>query len=340
MTRLERIATLSFDTAWDVDGSLSRDDRMAAAWHEGPVASIAVSRDASIVCSAGADGVVRAWNVAGRELLWQFETHARHLLLSPDGRLAYAVNDALEVWPLDLSTGDALDRAWAPPRRGSRAHRPERTVLSPDGRWLMPSCGDASGAAMLVDLATGASRTLTAPGAGETHPVGRFSDDGRSVWTLGGVRDGRSGRARSALYRFSLATGECEEIRALRLLSQGAQGATPLHRQHCVFSERWLVIAAGREMVRWELTNVTAATWLDARVEGASRAITGDRVFACAIASDRAVAIGSHAKETITAVSTLTSPELVTALTLSPDERWLAVGLASGRVARVKTDVT
>ena len=338
MTRLERIGVLSLDTAWAVDGRLSRDDRMAAPWHDGPVLSIAVSRDASTLCSAGVDGVVRAWSAATRELLWQFETPARHLLLSPDGHLAYAVNDALEVWPLDLATGDTLPRAWAPPRRVARAQRPERTVLSPDGRWLLPSCGDASGAAMIVDLATGAARSLEAPGAGETHPVGRFTNDGRSLWTLGGVRDGRSGRARSALYRFLLATGECEEIRALRLLRQGAQGATPLHRQHCVFSERWLVISAGREMVRWELTNVTAATWLDARVEGPSRTITGDRVFACAVANDRAIAIGSHAMETITAMSTLTSPELVTALALSPDERWLAVGLSSGRVARVKTD--
>lgn len=338
MTRLERIGALSLDTAWGVGGSLSRDARIAAPWHVGAVVSLALSGDGSIICSAGSDGVVRAWSVARAELLWQFEAHARHLIVSPDGRLLYAVSEALEVWPLDLVTGDTHDRAWAPPRRASRAFRPERTALSPDGRWLLPSCGDASGAAMIVDLSTGAARALDAPGAGETHPLGRFSDDGRSVWVLGGVRDGRSGRARSALYRFSLASGECEEIRALRLLRQGAQSATPLHRLHCVFSERWLVISAGREMLRWELAKVAAATWLDVNVEGVSRAVTNDRVFACAFSGDRAVALGSHAKEAITAAWTLPSLEVVTALALSPDERWLAVGLASGRVARVQTD--
>ena len=287
------------------------------------------------MCSAGSDGAVRVWDVARSELRWQFERDARHLVASPDGRLVYAINDALEVWPIDLHSGDELDRAWAPPRRASRAHKPERTVLSPDGRWLLPACGDATGAAMLVDLSTGASRTLEAPGAGETHPMGRFSDDGRSVFTLGGVRDGRSGRSRSALYRFALPDAACEDIRALKLLRQGAQGSTPLHRERCAMSERWLVVSVGREVLRWELAHVTAATWLEAGVDAVARTVTGDRAFACAFSRDGAVAIGSHDQGALTTAWTLPSPEVVSVLALSLDERALAVGCASGRVARV-----
>lgn len=335
MTLLDRIADLSLEDPWDVgEGLLARNARIRAPWHDGAVHAVAFTPDGGLVASAGADGVVRVWDLRFRELRWQFERPARHLLASPDGRVVYAVNDAHEVWPLDLSSGEALDRAWAPPRRASRAHRPERTALSPDGRWLLPACGDVSGAAMLVDLTSGAARVLEAPGAGETHAVGRFADDGRSVWTLGGVRDGRSGRARSALYRFALVDGACEEIRALRLLRQGAQGATPLHRQHCVFSERWLLISAGREVLRWELANVTAAAWLDVGVDAVARTITGDRAFACTFAHDRAVAAGAHGRGALTVAWTIPSPEVVSALALSPDERSLVVALASGRVTR------
>ncbi len=336
---MERIATLRLDDSLSfVDDSAPRSARIRAPWHDGAVRAIAFVPGSSIVCSAGSDGAVRVWDVARSELRWQFERDARHLVAAPDGRLLYAVNEALEVWPIDLHTGDELDRVWAPSRRASRAHKPERTVLSPDGRWLLPACGDATGSAMLVDLATGASRTLEAPGAGETHPMGRFSDDGRTIWTLGGVRDGRSGRARSALYRFSLVDGACEDIRALRLLQQGGQSTTPLHRERCAMSERWLVVSVGREVLRWELANITAATWLDAGVDAVARTVTGERVFACAFSRDSAVAIGSHAKRALTTAWTLPSPEVASVLALSLDERTLAVGCASGRVARVPVD--
>ncbi len=327
-----RLAALSLDDGWV---GLAPGARVRAPWHDGAVYSLAHSPDGSLVCSAGADGVVRVWDVARGELRWQFERPARHLLASPDGRLVYALDEAFALWPLDLVTGDELERAWAPTRRVPRGARPDRAALSPDGRWLLPSSGDDRGGVEVVDLAGRASYVLEAPGAGELHPVGAFSADGRAVYSLGAVREGRTGRGRNALYRFALSDGACDEIRALRFPSQSGPVAVALHRHRCVFGGRWMVVSEGRVLLRWELARSEAASWLDAPLAAMGRVVTGDRAFACTFANHRGVATGSHAEGALRAGLTLPDGETASTLSLAPDERTLYVGTMRGRVTRV-----
>ena len=327
-----RLGTLSLDDGW---GALSRGARMRAPWHDGAVYSLAHTADGSLVCSSGADGVVRVWDVTRGELRWQYERPARHLLASPDGRLAYALDEACALWALDLVPGDEPDRAWAPTRRVPRGARHDRAALSPDGRWLLPSCGDDRGGVEVVDLAGRASHVLEAPGAGELYPVGAFSPDGRAVYSLGGVRDGRSGRARNALYRFALSDGACDEIRALRFPAQSGPVAVALHRHRCVFGGRWMVVSEGRVLLRWELARSEAASWLDAPLSAMGRVVTGDRAFAGTFSNHRGVAIGEHAAGALHTALTMPDGETVSTLSLAPGEGSLYVGTMSGRVARV-----
>jgi WD40 repeat protein len=286
-----------------------------------------------LAASAGVDGRVRVWDLSLGELRTQFERASRAVLLGPDGRVLWAITDSHEVWALDLTSGLELERVWAPPRRGLHNTRPERAALSPDGCWMLAAWGGDDGHVRVIDLLRGRDLDLRAPGAGELYPVGTFSDDGRSVLLLGGVRDGRSGRHRPALYRFALHDGTPEEIRALRLSRNHVTVATALHRDRCAFAGRWLVAVdgPGRLALRWDVTHDDPVTWIAMGLDRGESLAVGARTFAVSFSRDRAVAVLDHDAAAIVATHPMPRGEAATAIALTPDGTSLVVGASSGR---------
>src|SRR5262249_29611163 len=129
---------------WDVD-----DDgvlRRAATFSQdsGEVWSLAFSRDGSRLVSAGSDRVVRIWDVAtGRK------TRLRELPPQPDEFLAAASAPAGR-WLASAGPARTV-RLWAaatgadgPPRAFDAHDRLDALAYSPDGRYLVAACGDAT----------------------------------------------------------------------------------------------------------------------------------------------------------------------------------------------------
>lgn len=312
--------------------------RVRAPWHQGRVVALASRTGARVAASAGADGVVRAWDLAAHDARWQFERDARNVLLSPDARTLWAITEPFDLWPCDLVEGVELERAWTPPRRFLGVARPDRAAMSPDGRWILAAVEHVDGAVRVFDALRGAETSLVAPGAGELHPYGVFAADARSVLLLGGVREGRTGRARSALYRFTLDDAAPTEIRLLRFAQQSLRLYVAVHRERCAMSRRWLtaVDARATTLMRWDLALDEPVHWIDTREHAGpiGRFVTGERLFAAVTDQDRQVVAWSHEPFEERGRAALPEGERWTALALSDDETVLLAGTSAGRVHR------
>ena len=327
---------LTVDRGWALGGvAVPTDARIRAAWHEGPVTSLAWSPDGRAVCSAGRDGRVRVWDVATGELRWQFERRARLVAVSPDGARGYTLTPPGEVWPFDLAGGEEHGRVWAPEHPLRRGLYSERASVSADGRWLFPACDDGRGGVVLVDVFARGARTFVAPGAGELQPVGAFTADARAVVLLGGVRASRTGRANPALYHYPLADAVPERVRALRTGRQRTLVPTSLHRDPCSLSAAWLLVGSAPKILsRWRVDDNESCDWIDLPLRRDGPVLTGDSVAAFVCERGRAVGVIAHASLELLGVEGTSAA--VTSLALSPDEATLLVGIETGLVLPIR----
>jgi WD40 repeat protein/serine/threonine protein kinase len=108
--------------------------------HHGPVTSVALSADGSVVFSSGWDGTIRTWNrVSAKLLIWEaHHDHVVSLHLSTDGRLALSsgLDSMVHIW--DAKTGRCLRSFQAVKKPLSLA---VSTTLSGDGRWALCNTG-------------------------------------------------------------------------------------------------------------------------------------------------------------------------------------------------------
>jgi WD40 repeat protein len=326
------ISPFKFDDSWE---HLPRaaTQRLRAPWHSGSVTSLALTRDASLACSSGTDGRIRVWNLRSGELQWEFEQSAQKVLLSPDARTLWSIDENFHVVAFDLVQGDVIGNVWHPPRQILRGTRPDAAVISPDGRWLLATCGDLHGAVRIIDLTTGSTLSLSAPGAGELHPIGNFSADANSVQILGGVREGRVGRSRSAMYSFRLATGEVQSAHVLRFSATGPSATVAVHRQQCSFGVRWLMVSdRKRTIARWSIEGTDPVTWIELPVDSFESLTSGEHVYGGTFSRGNAVLWSAHDASEGPSVHILPDRERASSLCFSADNLTMLVGTTVGHV--------
>jgi hypothetical protein len=102
------------------------------------------------------------------------EGRTEFIALSPDGRTLAAPDDKGTVWLRDPSNADA------PPARLPHPEPIESLLFSPDSRTVL-TWGTSSGAARLVDAASGSERHRWDRGAEGRRLLAAFSPDGRAL---------------------------------------------------------------------------------------------------------------------------------------------------------------
>jgi WD40 repeat protein/tRNA A-37 threonylcarbamoyl transferase component Bud32 len=187
--------------------------------HDGPLRTVAVSPNGSVVASAGEDQVIKLWDLATRQVIRALKRHAATvcgLSFGPDGRqlVSASVDGAIVFWDVSAGTeirtlrGDAdavariqfspdgalvasggqggLVKVWHTATGQARYPLPGHTgvvrcvAFSPDGQWL--ASGGEDRTVLLHPLAEGRSHTFRAPTA--VNAVA-FSPDGRMVAAVG-----------------------------------------------------------------------------------------------------------------------------------------------------------
>jgi WD40 repeat protein/tetratricopeptide (TPR) repeat protein len=185
--------------------------------HGSSVRSVAFSPDGHHLATAGRDKFVRVWELAtGRSVLaplshnatvgqLSFHPDGSHLLaIGPKIAQVWAVPTGLDAAPLLRATRGAAADPARMPRPGTTAAASDwvnHVAWSPDGRWVVASCGlpgTAKGEALLWDakaLKGQPKRILEHKGDGAFR-FAAFSADGRRLVTASELRNGTEGVAR------------------------------------------------------------------------------------------------------------------------------------------------
>ncbi len=190
------------NTALSPDGSTVatvRDEQVvlldAATWRETrhltglPVADVGeteFSADGRLLAATGEEGTVGVWDLRSGLLLQRIETEradfADDVRFSPDGERLLTVTDT-GLWSFDLSGRERYVRRTAPPSREVQATWDSR-FLSPTGDTVVAQVRRGTSQrtrVFLVDVGSGAERTVHGPGWMGTDLTGSWRPDGRRL---------------------------------------------------------------------------------------------------------------------------------------------------------------
>ena len=323
------------------------DDRTARLWaiaggrelrrflgQQSNVTAAALSPDGSLVATGGSDDrSVRVWDArtgAQRLVLTGHGATLGALAFLDGGKALASVDwdDVLRVW--DLETGKET-------RRIEKAVRGLSALFSPDGKTVLTV--DGADAVTLVEAVTG--NVLKRLPIKESAPTFAVAADA-SLWVIGGrTCEPASGTCRASLWRWDAPSGEPQKlplgddvlIRALALSPDKQRlavstGAGPMGRCDDSCAVQLLELPGGR--ARWKVPQSEDVKELAFTPDGKTLLAGGSdgllRDFDPESGRVRATLGGEVAP--------------VSAVALSPDGRWLAIGTgdaaAAGRPAQTQ----
>ncbi len=172
------------------DVATGKEQTLPGGGHGGAVSALMVSADGKTIVSRGAEGVLRAWDTAGKEVHQIAETNGTSAVgFSPDGKLVALGNNDGTVRLLDLADGKEK-RQW-------KAHQGTIATLafSADGKKLATR-GSYDGTLRIfaaekgaelkqiiyrdIKAGNGAAVFVRTNSQGESHPLA-FSPDGKTL---------------------------------------------------------------------------------------------------------------------------------------------------------------
>jgi WD40 repeat protein len=147
--------------------------------HGQPVDTLACSPSGKTIASAGADGVIRLWDIATGEELRTFAGHTgpvRAVAFAPDGKTIASGgnNSTVRLW--EVATGREVEQFRRKPGRVAAV------AFSPDGKTVAAGCSDRS--ITLLDARTATPRRLIDDQKGAVRAV-VFFPDGKKLASAG-----------------------------------------------------------------------------------------------------------------------------------------------------------
>lgn len=167
---------------WDVNAQ----KETAALPHSDLVASLAFSPDAKVLASLAYDGIVRLWDLGTQRVVTEFVTapinfissrvvdHYGCVVFSPDGRWLAVGEATPQIRLRDLTTGEEKTNSLPVPAKGITT-----LAFSPDSRLLAGGGGEGESGIHLWDLTAGTEVQLT--GHGGWIAALAFSPDGQTL---------------------------------------------------------------------------------------------------------------------------------------------------------------
>jgi len=298
----------------------------ASSGHTDAVSALSLSPDGRVALSASRDGTLRLWDTRSGETLWTLEGHdgpVTAAALSPDATLAWSSGerDGARLW--DLTRGVEITPVEFP----TRSHR--ALEFSPDGARVLAVRDEARGCAIELFDALQGRLLATGRASARARRPAAFSPDG-SVAYLSLKRES----ARSFLIAHETRTG----ARVGRVELAGHR-ANPSDDERGFNLRGDIVAAAMPDRSGWALYNTEDGRPIGL-VEDAGHTlgphprVMGDRWMLTAPQSDRVFLHDLATGERRGFVTLRHANDAVTALALSPDERWFLAGTARGLVLR------
>ena len=148
-----------------------------------PLAAVAFAPDGRLVASAGADGVVRVWDVPTRAEVRGLRGHpdwATAVAFAPDGRrlVASGADGTVRVWELAPQEGSG---------RGGHLRAVNAVAVSADGKTIATASADQT--VRLWDRASGRDRATLVAGPDEPAAVAFLGPDRVAVGTVAARQD-------------------------------------------------------------------------------------------------------------------------------------------------------
>ena len=300
--------------------------------HDGAVNTLRVARGGRTVVTAGADGKVGVWDVAGGRLVEMLDGHVRAqvhgLEASADGRTVYSAGADGRALIWDVAGDRRIDSPFdaGPPFTAPDDRFPRGLAVSPDGRTLALSQSD--GHVELLDAGTLQRRRRFRAARGSVAALA-FSHDGRLLATAG--------------ERGHLALWDPRTLRRIRDL----RGMSTMS-QAVAFSPDGRYVAAaelglnqpgrgGAQVHVWDLRRRAAATTFPVTATASLDFSPDGRLLAAAAASERG-APEIHDVRTGRLVARLPTRDETRSVAFSPDGSLVASGDYAGRAHLWRTD--